>query len=479
MRRESPNSVPDAIAAALERAAIRPGATVLVALSGGADSVALMHALLELRERFDLRIVAAHLNHRIRALESDRDENFIREMCARLGVELRVARARGLDADSANLEERARDARYQFLNRAADALGADSIALAHHADDQAETVLMRILRGAGIAGLAAMSERGPGRLVRPMLGLCRTEILSYLHARGISFVEDSSNLSPEILRNRIRTELIPMLERDYASGLRRRLVEIAGEMRSVDDFMNAAASIEFAAMRSADDALDVSRFSTLAPALQMSVLRLYLSARIGTLRRITRAHLEALRRLVLAGGPSDSIDLPGGWRAEREYNFVRIINTVAASDEPFSVPLSLDGITIVEAASYRFAASMVDRGNLTPNPFPWGKGNNRAHYDDSDLHVALFDAAAIADAGLIVRNFIRGDRIHPLGMRGERKVKDVFIDRKIPRLERRRFPIVTLAGEVAWLPGLARGRAALIGNATETILRVEAREIAV
>src|SRR5882724_10803415 len=359
MPRESPNRVPDAIASVLQRAAIRPGATILVALSGGADSVALMHALLELRERYDLRIVAAHLNHRIRALESDRDENFVREMCARLGIELRVARARGLDAESANLEERARDARYRFLNRAADEMGADYIALAHHADDQAETVLMRMLRGAGIAGLAAMSERGPTRLIRPMLGLYRAEILAYLHARGITFVEDSSNRSPEILRNRIRTELIPMLEREYAPQLRRRLVEIAGEMRSVDAFMNAAASIEFAAMRS-DDALDVARFPALAPALQMSVLRRYLAERMRTLRRITRAHLEALRRLVLMGGPSDSIDLPGGWRAEREYNLLRVINTVAASDEAFSVPLILDGITIVEAASYRFEASTID-----------------------------------------------------------------------------------------------------------------------
>jgi tRNA(Ile)-lysidine synthetase-like protein len=128
---------------------------------------------------------------------------------------------------------------------------------------------------------------------------------------------------------------------------------------------------------------------------------------------------------------------------------------------------------------------MVDRCNLTPNPFPRGKGNQNygasegnQNYGAGDLCVALFDAAAIADAGLVVRNFIRGDRIHPIGMRGERKVKDVFIDRKIPRLDRRRFPIVTLAGEVAWLPGLARGSAALISNATETILRVEAREIA-
>ena len=120
---------------------------------------------------------------------------------------------------------------------------------------------------------------------------------------------------------------------------------------------------------------------------------------------------------------------------------------------------------------------MVDRGNLTPNPFPRGKGNQ--NYGAGDLRVALFDAAAISDAGLVVRNFIRGDRIRPLGMRGERKVHDVFIDRKIPRLARRCFPIVALGGEVAWLPGLARGSAALVSNASETILRVEAREIAV
>jgi tRNA(Ile)-lysidine synthase len=134
------------------------------------------------------------------------------------------------------------------------------------------------------------------------------------------------------------------------------------------------------------------------------------------------------------------------------------------NDTSFSVPLSLEGITIVEAAGYQFEASTLDVDAADASR-------------PSDLRVALFDAAEIPDAGLMVRNFIRGDRIHPIGMRGERKVKDVFIDRKIPRVERRRFPIVTLAGEVAWLPGLARSSAALIGKATETILRVEAREI--
>lgn len=478
MRRDSQNKsrnrVRDAIAAALERAAIPPGTTILVGLSGGADSVALMHALLDLRARFEVQIGAAHLNHRIRAHESDRDEAFVREMCARLEVELSVERAHGLDADSPNLEERARDARHRFLNRTADALGADYIALGHHADDQAETVLMRMLRGAGGAGLAAMAGCGPGRLIRPMLGLYRAEILAYLHARGIAFVEDSSNRSPAFLRSRIRTELIPMLEREYAPGLRRRLVEVAGEMRSVDNFMVAAASIEFdamrsQAMRSGDDALDVARFGALAPALQMTVIRLYLGARMGSLRRITRAHLEALRRLAVGGGPSDSIDLPNGWRAEREYNLIRVVNRIPnpilVTAEAFSVPLRLDGITIVEAASYRFEASTIAVAADASIP--------------SNLRVALFDAAEIRDSGLVVRNFRNGDRIHPLGMRGARKVKDVFIDRKLPRGDRGRFPIVTIAGQVAWLPGLARGSAALVTKATETILRVEAREIAI
>src|SRR5260370_5860050 len=419
MKRDSRNIVPDAIAEALQRIAIRRGAPLLIALSGGADCVALTNALLDLRERFDLLIAAAHMNHRIRPRESDRDEAFVHAMCERLRIELRVERADGLDAGSPNLEERARDARYLFLNRAADAIGADYIALAHHADDQAETVLMRIFRGAGIAGLAAMAERGPGRLIRPMLALNRAQILAYLRERKIPFVEDSSNSSPEISRNRIRTELIPMLEREYAPGLRRRLTEVAGEMRAVDDFMISSASLELDAMQSAD-AIAVARLATLAPALQMTVLRLFLASRMESIPRISRAHLEALPRLALAGRPSDSIDLPNGWRAAREYNLLRITNTIPQGAETFSVPLNLDGVTIVEAAGYQFEASTIGTADA-PASTP------------KDHRVALFDAAALADSELLVRNFIRGDRINPLGMRGTHKVqgvrnvKDVFI----------------------------------------------------
>ncbi|MGB9382548.1 tRNA lysidine(34) synthetase TilS [Candidatus Binatus sp.] len=452
-----------AIEAALLRVGVRPGSSLLIGLSGGADSVALTAVLVELRERLRLRITAAHLNHRIRAAESDRDEAFVRAMCARLGIELIVERADGL-ATVANLEERARDARREFLLRVADQVQADFVALGHHRDDQAETVLMRLMRGAGAAGMAAMAERGPGRLIRPMLAVSRAEIREYLDARAIPFVEDSSNASRDILRNRIRADLLPMLEREYAPGFSGRLVELADEMRSLDELVGAIAARELDAMRIGGDALDVSGFGAVNRAVRAVVLRLFLAERMGSLRKISRAHVESVLHLMLDGGPSDSIDLPGGWRAAREYNLLRLLDARArkAISADFSVPIALDGITIVEAAGFKFEASTIPAADATM---------------PDTLSVAMFDAAKIADAGLVARSFRKGDRIHPVGMHGTRKVHDVFVDRKLPRASRERFPVVTLGDAIAWLPGLARADCALATNATETVLRVEASAI--
>src|SRR5208282_2584099 len=475
MVRDAENIVVGAIEAALVRAGVRRDASMLIGLSGGADSVALTCALLELRARLGLRIAAAHLNHRIRGDESDRDEAFVRAMCVRLGVELIVECAEGLGASisSANLEERAREVRRDFLGRVADRIGADFVALGHHRDDQAETVLMRLMRGAGAAGMAAMAERGPGRLIRPMLSISRAEIRGYLDARAIAFVEDSTNSSRDILRNRIRAELLPMLEREYAPGLGARLVEVAAEMRSLDELAGAIAARELDAMRRCGGALEVSGFSGVNRAVQAVAIRRFLSERMGSLRRISRAHIEAVRQLILEGGPSDSIDLPGGWRAEREYNFFRLVHSRAGSKTGaavgtaagFSVAIAADGITVVEAAGFKFEASTIAAAD---GSMP----------DTSFSLVAMFDAAKIADAGLVARNFMKGDRMHPMGMRGTRKVHDVFVDGKLPRASRERFPVVTVGGEVAWLPGLARADCALVTKITETILRVEASEIA-
>ena len=446
-----------AVVDSLTRIGVVRDGTILVALSGGPDSVALFHALRAMRDRFGYRIIAAHLNHAIRGAESDRDEAFVRELCSRCEVELIVERARGLSADMPNLEERAREARHAFLNSAADRVGADYIALAHHADDQAETVLMRMLRGAGAAGLAAMAEKGPGRIIRPILSVTRAEVLTYLESIGEPFVNDSSNQSSAILRSRVRVELIPMLERNYAPGLRGRLVKLASEMRALDDFVSEAARRELDA-HSRRDGLNLARFAQLHPALQAEVLRQFVEREAGHLRRIERTHVDAIRRLCLEGPPNGMLDIPG-LRLQREYDLLRVAAAPQRA-EPFMVRLG-QGRTEVPATNFSFEATMIDRASAA---IP------------STRFEALFDASE-AGGNLIVRDFRSGDRIVPLGMRGHRKVQDIFVDNKIAPARRASFPVVELKGFIAWLPGLVRGSVGLVTEATENVLHVRADQL--
>jgi tRNA(Ile)-lysidine synthase len=462
MRTSPRNTVLSAISRSLERVRVSRDSLILLALSGGADSVAMLHALIELRGAFGYRLAAAHLNHRIRGAEADRDEAFVRELCARLAINLVVERAESLDAAMPNLEEAAREARHDFLRRTAERLGAKHVALGHHRDDQAETVLLRMLRGAGIAGLSAMDEAGPNRIVRPMLSLSREDIRAYLHAIGALFVEDSSNDSAALMRNRIRHELIPTLQ-DYAPGVGARLAELAGEMRVLDAYVTRETARELDAMRTAGGELDLSRFAALDAALRAPVLRAYIAERIGSLRRIGRAHLDAMIGLIMEGPPNGEISLPCGWRAVREYSRLRLTRETARIAHEFSVPLALEGTTVVEESGYFFDAVIVAAAEAqTDMP--------------TDKNTALFDLAEIAATGLSVRNFIPGDRVRPIGMNGTRKVKDILIDSKVGRERRARMAIVVAADEIVWIPGVVRSRWGLLTSASETAVRILARE---
>ncbi len=450
------------IARALGRVPVGHGELILLGLSGGPDSVALLLALLALQERFGYRLAAAHFNHRLRAQESDRDEAFVYDLCAELGVQLLLECAEGLSPAMPNLEERARRLRHAFLARTAQRLGASHIALAHHAGDQAETVLMRLLRGTGLAGLGAMDEVGPGRLIRPLLKLDRDEVFAYLEAVGGRYVTDSSNLSCAITRNRLRNRLIGMIESDYVPGVGRRLTELAAEMRSVDDLLTTMAEQELQAALSPEGALKLGDFAGLHPALAAAVLRAFVQMRIGDLRRIGRAHIEAMRRLCLEGPPNGRVDLPGGWRVQRQYATLWLHGASPGVAPRFAVRLTLEGPTVVEESGTVFMARIV-------------------RPEDASMPAssceAVFDADKVG-GGLVARNFIPGDRLRPLGLGGSRKVKDVFIDRKLPRARRSVFPIVTLDNdEIVWLPGLARGCGAIVTGATRRMLHVAAQQI--
>ncbi len=475
------------IARALERAGLgrgnpcaeSAGESIVLALSGGSDSVALLYGLRELAPRFDYRLVAAHLNHRLRGAESDRDEAFVRELCSTLGVELVVEQSSDLDSAAPNLEERARELRYAFLAAAATRIGASRIATAHHADDQAETVMLRLLRGAGAAGLGAMAQTAtlaPTGLtvLRPLLRVGRHEILRYLDSIGARFVSDGSNAHRGFLRNRVRLELLPELERDYAPGLRRRLAALATEMRELDDYVTGAARIELGLRLRESvsggplDLLDLNGFAGLPPALAAALLREFLAARIGSLRHLTRRHIDDLRRLCLSNSPSGALDLPSGWRAERRYAALSMKPRAEAHDgrrfaaaaDGFAVAIACKGVTKVPGARFVFRSSVMPADAAS---MPLG------------LEEACFDADRVA-AGLVVRNFAPGDRVSPLGMEGSRKLHDIFVDRKLARPRRKTFPVITLEGQIAWVPGMVRGKVALITEETVRVLRLQAFE---
>lgn len=450
------------VAAAFKRIAVAPGSTILVGLSGGPDSVALLHALDALKPEFQYKLAAAHLNHRLRGAEADRDEAFVRKLSTQLGIDLTVERARGLTRTMPNLEERARDQRYRFLNRVGERIGADYIAMAHHADDQAETVLMRLLRGAGAAGLSAMAESGPPRLIRPLLGARRSAIIDYLHAIGAAWITDSSNRSTDSLRNRIRLELIPMLEREYATGFSNRLTALAEEMRDLDRFLTILAQ-DALQERSKDKGLSLVGLPELDPVLTIAIVREYLREQIGDLRCINRNHLTAIRDLCRGTNPSGVIALPGGWRARREYAFLTVESSGARLEaSPFSVQLKRSGLTSISTIGFRFEAkTFASRDSRCPAP---------EHLTQFE---ALFDTAALGKA-LIARSLNHGDRIAPLGMHGSRKVQDIFVDRKLPRALRDRWPLVSVGGTIVWIPRMVRSRHALVTPETRKILYLRA-----
>lgn len=457
--------VEKAVADALGRIGVAPADLILIALSGGPDSVALTSAIVARREQARQQLAAAHLNHHLRGAESDRDEVFVRELCARLGISLHVGHAE-LGADSANLEERARDARYLFLNRIADETGARYIAVAHHADDQAETVMMRLIRGTGLDGLAGMAERGPGRIVRPMLSIRRDEIICYLESIGALFVRDSSNLSLDRTRNRIRTTLIPAVDRDYSheygAGFAGRLVALSREMGAMADFVAGESARALDSVIADDGRLDLDRFAALHPALAAAVMREFARRQTSTLRMNGRIHFDLLMELASGSAGSAAIDLPGGWTARREYGRLeitrRIVKGAVMAPESFRLPIARNGRT--DGPGFAFEAATFDR----------------PENDIAESSCGQFEARFDADRmtpDLEVRSFQAGDRIRPLGMIGSQKVKQVFIDRKIAQAVRSLYPIVTIGGEIAWIPGVMRARVALLDADTRLVLRIE------
>lgn len=452
---------------------VSAGDAVVCAVSGGPDSMALLHVLARLSGEGGFSVTAAHVNHGFRPGEAEAEAETVRAFAASLGVPFRMAEvdapgfaaARGMNAQAA-----ARELRYRFLHETAVGCGARAIALGHHLDDQAETVLMHLLSGASLTGLAGMPvvQRVDGiDRIRPLLGVRKRDIVAYAKAQGIPWHEDSSNASKAYLRNRIRMEVMPVLLREQPAlpEMLGRLADVAGEE---DRFLDGLARQRLARLFHVEAGRvtgDRPGFVAEPVALQRRMIKLILSYLSGDPRFSDYTKIEAMRTAIeQSSPPSLCMDAGAGIRFLRRYD--RIVWTLADGADaafgpaggvlPFDFewapergPLAIPGVGVFHA---RFADRM-DPGGLSPRE-------------------AVFDADAVL-LPLRVRSRRSGDRFEPYGLTGSKKVKDMFIDLKIDPDVRDAVPIVADAdGKLLWIAGLRRSRHAPVDGKTGTVLHL-------
>ncbi len=439
---------------------IDPGERILVAVSGGPDSTALLSLLRDAAQDLRLDLHVAHLDHGWRGREAEKDAEFVRRMALRSGLPVTVGKVQpsawtAQERRQSSREARARTIRTRFLLEAARQIGAQKVALGHTRDDQAESFLLRLLRGSGSRGLAGTYPVVDGIIIRPLIELRRRDLLQYLRDHGLRYRIDATNRDTSLARNRVRRRLLPLLEREFNPNVIDALAHAADLLRDEDAYLAAVAEAEYRARgapRGEGVALKARSLLDLPPALRRRVLRLALASVHGDLRRITLAHVEQSLRLLEPPAGRRSVSLPDGLVVSLREDDLLVARHGEAreapgpSDEnalcrealcpvPGEVPLAGFGL--------RLRASILPREEAIRDPGDLrGAGRDRAFLD-----------ADLLPGPLLIRPRRPGDRFVPLGGPGSRKVKSFLIDRKVPVDERGRIPLVLSGERIAWVVG--------------------------
>ena len=464
---------------------IRKGDAVLVGVSGGPDSMALFHAMAALSGDLDIRLGVAHLNHCLRGRESDKDEEFVAAVAQRLGMPFyseRMDIRKEREKTRVSLEEAARAVRYCFFHKIRRDMGFDKIALGHHQDDNAELILLYLLRGSGPAGISGIPPIR-GDIIRPLIRVYRSEILEFLKILNIAHVLDSSNDDPQFLRNRIRHQLLPVLKTGYNPKIVQSLNRLGNILRSEEAWLTSiiAPLYDAACVRTDEDrtVLSVSRLRDLHPAALSRVIRKAIGQVKGDLRRISWKHIESIVEFIQRTG-SDAhtdirLDLPDRIRIIRNADHL-IIARENQNLRPSKPATSLSPPVIFE---YQIPLSTVDSGT----PAVLSEINARIQLtriprdqirdlSGCNSRTAFFDWDRL-QFPLTIRNMRPGDRFVPLGAGGTQKLKKFFIDHKIPISARPRVPVVVSNEVIIWIGGHRISEQVKITPETRTILKTE------
>jgi tRNA(Ile)-lysidine synthase len=456
---------------------IRPDSRVLAAVSGGSDSMALAHILRDLAAEGELHLAGlVHFNHQLRA-SADADERVVAELAASFGVPFLVDRAdvaARAKRERRSMEDAARAARHEHFTRARRESGADLVALGHTRDDQAETFLLRLLRGAGPRGLASMHPRN-GSIVRPLLGCRRAALREWLVDRHLTFADDETNADVEIPRNRVRLELLPLLGARFNQGIVDVLADEAELARDAWKWMDDEAAALAARVATRGPVarpepvwrIDVAELAAAPVALQRAALWRVMSD-LAAPRSIAFGHVEAARRLMMSDTGSGSIDMPGhsveriggslvltGRRADA------VGRPVATPPNLFRYPLSIPGEVALPAAGCIVSAALCADPSESLATVCSGPDGRHAALVRRDL----------VRGSLAVRNRRPGDRFRPVGLAGRKKLQDYFVDRKVARRERDAVPLVVDGDDrIVWVVGHGIDEAFRVTDASQAVL---------
>ena len=482
---------------------------VLVAVSGGADSVCLLDVLAKWRKELGIKLHVAHLNHQLRGDESEADAEYVSNLAGSLGIPVTIDSqdvAAYRTERKCSFEEAAREVRYAFLAGVARRVGAKRIAIGHTRDDQVETILMHILRGTGTAGLCGLaicsplaydSQGIPSRtsprssrasssplpakrsnllVIRPLLDITREETASYCQRHQLEPRTDSSNLSPSFFRNRLRLHLLPVL-RQYNPGIDQALLRLADIAKEDDAFIEQQASrLWDKVARQENDiiCLNKRQVASLPVALQRHLLRAAVNRLVGDVRDTEATHIEAARGL-LGKATSKRISLPHGFICHGGYDELVIASPAKLSQLPpcpfpplpDEFPLKVPGQTVIPgwkviASIVRErVASLSSSGALSTGEGP-GQGNLVAHFDLQKTGMKL-----------LVRQRRPGDRFQPLGMNTPKKLHEFMVDAKIPRSWRDCVPIICSPQQIIWVAGWRIDNRVRLTKASKAMLRLE------
>jgi len=452
------------------------GAKLVVAVSGGPDSMALLHCLRMLQDEQGLKLYTAHLDHDFRGREAHEDAEFVAREAKKAGLPAMVEEADTFAHQRryriSSFEEAAREVRYDWLALAAQRVGADAVALGHTSDDQAETILMHILRGAGLEGLQGMEELGrwesprggpPATLFRPLLKITKKETALFCEENGIPYRVDTSNRMERFTRNRVRHHLMPLLSKKYNPRVREALVRLGETVGLAQGYIDDELDRVWGRIaRKGKGKMSLSRkgLGRLHPFLQQSALRRAYSEVSGSLRRLHHRHVEAMAKALGESGRK-ALNLP------KEVLFTvegdRVVLGVGPAADPTSPPLlgehQLEAPGETRVPGWVVSVQHVKDGSKEDRSRRW---------------VGLLDADAAGER-LCVRGWRPGDRFQPLGMKGYKKLQDFFVDVKTPEKERRRVPLLVSERGILWVVGHRISEAAKVTEETGRVMRVEFR----